>query len=96
MLGSATPEITSYYKSEIGEIERLELRQRANQAQLPKVEIIDLKQELANGNHSMLSRELYSLIEKNIKNKEQTILFLNRRGFSTFVMCRECRIHSKM
>ncbi len=88
--GSATPEITTYYKSEIGEIERLELTKRANKSELPKVEIIDLKQELANGNHSMLSNELYQSIEENIKNKEQTILFLNRRGFSTFVMCRKC------
>ncbi len=90
VLGSATPEITTYYKSEIGEIERLELTKRANKSELPKVEIIDLKQELANGNHSMLSRELYNSIEENIKKKEQTILFLNRRGFSTFIMCREC------
>ena len=90
VLGSATPEISTYYKSDIGEIERLELTKRANKSELPKVEIIDLKQELANGNRSMLSRELYQDIEKNLKNKEQTILFLNRRGFSTFVMCREC------
>ena len=90
VLGSATPEISTYYKSDIGEIERLELTKRANKSELPKVEIIDLKQELANGNRSMLSRELYQDIEKNLKNREQTILFLNRRGFSTFVMCREC------
>ena len=51
---------------------------------------MDLKQELANGNHSMLSRELYKDIEENLKNKQQTILFLNRRGYSTFIMCREC------
>ena len=90
ILGSATPEMTTYYKTEIGEIERLELTKRANNSELPKVEIIDLKQELANGNRSMLSRELYQSIEENIKKREQTILFLNRRGFSTFVMCREC------
>ena len=68
----------------------LELNKRANNAKLPKVEIIDLKQELANGNRSMLSRELYQDIEENLKKKEQTILFLNRRGYSTFIMCREC------
>ena len=90
VLGSATPDISTYYKSEIGEIERLELTKRANKSKLPKVEIIDLKQELANGNHSMLSNDLYSSIGENLKNKEQTILFLNRRGFSTFIMCREC------
>ncbi len=71
-------------------IELLKLTKRANNSALPKVEIIDLKQELANGNHSMLSMALYSAIEENIKNKKQTILFLNRRGYSTFVMCRNC------
>ena len=68
----------------------LTLTKRANNSKMPKVEIIDLKQELANGNHSMLSQELYTAIEENLKNKLQTILFLNRRGFSTFIMCREC------
>ena len=68
----------------------LELTKRANNSALPSVEIIDLKQELANGNRSMLSMELYSSIEENLKNKRQTILFLNRRGYSTFIMCRNC------
>ncbi len=57
------------------EITLLELTKRANNAQLPKVEIVDLKQELASGNRSMLSRELYKDIEENLKNKQQTILF---------------------
>ena len=57
---------------------------------LPQVEIVDLRQELANGNRSIISTKLYEEIEKNLQNKEQTILFLNRRGFSTFVMCRDC------
>ncbi len=68
----------------------LELTKRANKSSLPKVEIIDLKQELANGNRSMLSMELYNSIEENLKHKRQTILFLNRRGYSTFIMCRNC------
>ena len=72
------------------EIEVLKLTKRANNSSLPKVEIVDLKQELAKGNRSMLSMDLYSAIEENIKNKKQTILFLNRRGYSTFIMCREC------
>ncbi len=91
LLGSATPDINTYYKAkELGKIELLELTKRANEAALPKVTVIDLKQELANGNRSMLSHELYSSIEENLKQKRQTILFLNRRGYSTFVMCREC------
>lgn len=91
VLGSATPDVRTYYKAtETDEIKILELTKRANQSQLPKVEIVDLKQELINGNHSMLSRELYAEIEKNLKEHHQTILFLNRRGYSTFIMCREC------
>ncbi len=91
VLGSATPDVITYYKAtETDEIKILELTKRANKSQLPKVEIVDLKQELVNGNHSMLSRELYAEIEKNLKEHHQTILFLNRRGYSTFIMCREC------
>ena len=96
LLGSATPDINTFYNAtnedEEGDtkIQLLTLTKRANQSSLPKVEIIDLKQELANGNRSMLSMELYNSIEENIKQKRQTILFLNRRGYSTFIMCRNC------
>ena len=96
VLGSATPDINTFYKSEKNIIKRLELTKRANESSLPEVEIIDLKNELANGNRSMLSIKLYQEIEKNLKEKRQIILFLNRRGFSTFVMCRECRIYCKV
>ena len=90
VLGSATPDINTYYKSTCGKINLLELTRRANNSELPKVEIVDLKMELANGNKSMLSTKLYDSIKENLTNKKQTILFLNRRGFSTFIMCREC------
>ena len=96
ILGRATPDMTTFYhatnEDENGDtkIQLLTLTQRANQSSLPKVEIIDLKQELANGNRSMLSMELYNCIEENLKQKRQTILFLNRRGYSTFIMCRNC------
>lgn len=91
LLGSATPDLTTFYNAkECQKIVLLELTRRANQSSLPKVEIVDLKQELANGNRSMLSFDLYQAIEKNLKNKLQTILFLNRRGYSTFIMCRNC------
>ena len=96
VLGSATPDMTTFYhatnEDEFGntKIKLLTLTKRANQSSLPKVEIIDLKQELANGNRSMLSMELYNCIEENLKQKRQTILFLNRRGYSTFIMCRNC------
>ena len=90
VLGSATPDISTYYKAENNKIEILKLTKRANESNLPKVDVIDLREELANGNRSILSRKLYEEIEKNLKDKKQTILFLNRRGYSTFVMCRDC------
>ena len=90
LLGSATPDITTYYKTKNGKITLLELTKRANNSKLPNVEIVDLKMELANGNGSMLSVKLHDAIEKNLKAQRQTILFLNRRGYSTFIMCREC------
>ena len=90
ILGSATPDLNTYYKAKQGKITLLELTHRANDSKLPEVEIVDLKMELANGNRSMLSVKLHDAIEKNLKEKRQTILFLNRRGYSTFIMCREC------
>lgn len=90
ILGSATPDMKTYYKAQKQAIELLELTKRANEARLPEVEIIDLREELAKGNHSMISEKLKEEINKNIEKKEQTILFLNRRGYSTFIMCRDC------
>ena len=91
VLGSATPDLTTYYEAtNLGKIELLTLTKRANNSNLPQVTVIDLKEELANGNRSMLSRELYQKIEENLTAKLQTILFLNRRGYSTFIMCRNC------
>ena len=90
VLGSATPDINTYYNAKNGEIELLELTRRANNSNLPNVEVVDLKLELANGNRSMLSNSLYDSIKNNLEQKMQTILFLNRRGYSTFIMCREC------
>ena len=90
LLGSATPDIDTYYRAKNEEIMLLELKNRANKASLPEIEIIDLREELAKGNKSMISTRLYEEIQKNLKDKKQTILYLNRRGFSTFVMCRNC------
>jgi primosomal protein N' (replication factor Y) len=90
VLGSATPDMKTFYRANQGEIQLLTLTKRANQSILPKVEIIDLREELTSGNKNMISRKLYEEINKNLEMKKQTILFLNRRGFSTFVMCRDC------
>ena len=95
VLGSATPDLDTYYKGLNGDIEILELKNRANNMELPKVEIVDLREELKNGNRSMISNRLYEEIKQNLENKKQTILFLNRRGFSTFVMCRDCGYTAK-
>ena len=91
VLGSATPEITTYYSSK----NVIKLTKRANNSNLPDVDVVDLRQELANGNRSIISARLREEIESNLKNKKQTILFLNRRGFSTFVMCRDCGYTAK-
>lgn len=90
LLGSATPDIVTFYKAQNEDIELLTLSKRANNSSLPNIQLVDLKQELANGNRTMISVKLYKLIQENLKNKKQTILFLNRRGFSTFIMCRDC------
>lgn len=90
VLGSATPDLASYQKTLENDIAIFKLTKRANNSCLPEVEIVDLRNELAHGNKSMLSLKLQKEIEKNLKNKKQTMLFLNRRGYSTFVMCREC------
>ena len=90
ILGSATPDINTFYKTQQNETTLLRLSKRANNSTLPKVEVVDLKMELATGNKSMFSKSLQEAMQENLKNKRQTILFLNRRGYSTFIMCREC------
>lgn len=90
IFGSATPDVVTFYKTTLGKIDLINITKRANNSKLPKIQIVDLRQELAKGNHSMLSEKLEDAIRNNIQKKEQTILFLNRRGFSTFVMCRDC------
>ncbi len=95
VLGSATPDLETMHRAEQEEIMLLKLTQRANSASIPKTEIVDLREELAHGNKSMISQKLYQAIQENLKNKKQTILFLNRRGYSTFIMCRECGYTAK-
>ena len=90
VLGSATPSIETYYKGINGNIKLLTLSKRANNKEIPPIEIVDMKNELDNGNKSIFSSELYNAIKNNLESKEQTILFLNRRGFSTFISCRKC------
>ena len=91
VLGSATPSIETFYEAQQGKKCNLfVLSKRANNALLPKIELIDLRDELASGNKSMISFKLQGEIVKNLEEKKQTILFLNRRGYSTFLLCRDC------
>ena len=91
ILGSATPDLNSYYEAqEMKTTTILKLSKRANHANLPEIEVVDLRKELSMGNRTMISLPLQKEIEENLKNKRQTILFLNRRGYSTFIMCRDC------
>lgn len=91
VLGSATPDMETYYEAKETEKSNLyTLTKRANEAMLPKIDVVDLRQELAARNKSMLSFKLQEEIQKNLDAKKQTILFLNRRGYSTFLMCRDC------
>lgn len=90
VLGSATPSFDTYYKCKNGEIELITLKKRADGAALPDVEIVDMRTELENNNKSMFSKNLYNSIKECLERKEQIILFLNRRGYSTFVSCRKC------
>ena len=87
---SATPDIRTYYKAKNRQINLLELKARVNKNPIPEVSIVDMRQELAGGNKSIFSKRLTEELSKNLENKEQSILFLNRRGFSTFVSCRSC------
>ncbi len=90
ILASATPSVSTYYRAETGKYKILELKDRFNNQKMPDVEIVDMCSELAAGNKSMLSIRLQNEIRKNLDRGQQTILFLNRRGFSTFITCRSC------
>lgn len=90
VLGSATPSVETYYETQNGNIELMELSRRATGARLPEVEVVDLREELKNGNRSILSRKLTELIKDRLQKKEQIMLFLNKRGYSGFISCRSC------
>ena len=91
VLGSATPSVESYFYAKKGFYNLCQLKNRAKKgAFLPDTEIVDMRDELIMGNVSIFSRDLKKAIEEKLKNKEQVILFLNRRGFSNFISCRSC------
>ncbi|WP_317368067.1 primosomal protein N' [uncultured Tyzzerella sp.] len=89
VLGSATPSINTYYKTQNGEYDLVYINNRINNS-MPQVNVIDMRKELEKGNMSIFSKALFDAIKENLDNNMQTILFLNRRGHSTFVSCRKC------
>jgi len=90
ILGSATPNIESYYKTEIGDFVKLELPIRANNKEMPSIQIVDMLPEFRSGNTTAFSSLLLQELTNTINKKNQAIIFINRRGFSSFVSCRTC------
>lgn len=90
ILGSATPSLESFARAGKSVYHLLTLSKRMNDRDLPEVSIIDMREELRGGNRSMFSRELFDKLNDRLQKGEQTVLFLNRRGHSTFIMCRDC------
>lgn len=90
VLGSATPSLEAFYLAERGEYELLELRERSKKQELPDVYTIDMREELKEGNRSIISQKLHELMKDRLNKKQQMMLFLNRRGYAGFVSCRSC------
>ena len=90
VLGSATPSLEAFYRAEQGEYELLTLQERSKKQELPTVYTVDLREELKSGNRSIISRTLHQLIEDRLEKKQQSMLFLNRRGYAGFIACRSC------
>ena len=90
VMGSATPSLSAYSRAESGEYLLVKLTARYEERPRPQVSIVDLREELKKGNRSVLSTELKTSLSETLRKKEQTMLFLNRRGYAGFVSCRAC------
>ncbi|MFE8699022.1 primosomal protein N' [Cytobacillus sp. FJAT-54145] len=90
ILGSATPSLETFARAQKSVYGLLTLSKRMNDQQLPTVQIIDMREELREGNRSMFSRFLLDKLKDRLEKKQQTVLFLNKRGHSSFIMCRDC------
>ena len=93
IMGSATPDVESFYRAQQGDYQLLQLPERVTPSEgspLPQVEVVDLREELKAGNRSLFSRSLSQAMTKAVAGGEQVILFLNRRGAATFIQCRNC------
>ncbi|MBQ8151423.1 MAG: primosomal protein N' [Firmicutes bacterium] len=90
LLGSATPSVVTYKRAEQGIYRLLTLRERYNKNPLPHVHVVDMREEIKTGNRTVISGRLLDRMETNLEHGKQIMLFLNRRGYSTFISCREC------
>ena len=90
VLGSATPSLESYHKAVIGEYNLLEMKERVNKRPLPPLKIVDMGKEIRDGNNGIFSRDLIDALKKTIESGNQAMIFLNRRGYASFLMCKEC------
>ncbi|HIW05639.1 MAG TPA: primosomal protein N' [Firmicutes bacterium] len=90
ILGSATPSIESYYSAKTGKYKLVEMKTRVNAGPLPKIDIVDMCREVYDGNNGLFSRLLNSKLDECMKKGDQAIIFINRRGYSSYMMCRSC------
>ena len=90
VLGSATPSVVTYNRAEDGIFQLIKLTRRYNDTALPQGEIVDMRRELKEGNSTVISRRLAEEMERQLEAGRQVMLMMNRRGYSTFVSCREC------
>ncbi len=90
LVGSATPSIETYTRAKGGEITLIEMGERVNKRPLPEMKIVDMSRELREGNKGVFSRELIQELTDCVESGKQAILFINRRGYASFLMCREC------
>jgi primosomal protein N' (replication factor Y) len=90
LFGSATPSVDMYYMALQGKLSLQEMDSRANSSSLPEVTVTDMREQLKAGNRSMFGKPLEDAIRRNLQDGKQTMLFLNRRGYSSFMLCRDC------
>lgn len=90
VLGSATPDIETYHNAMIGKYVLIEMKERINKKPLPPITIVDMSEEIRQGNPDLFSRKLKDSLDKTLKEGNQAMLFINRRGYASFLMCRNC------
>ncbi|MBQ8468853.1 MAG: primosomal protein N' [Clostridia bacterium] len=90
VLGSATPDLETYHKAIVGEYHLLELKERINKKPMPPLEIVDMCAEVQNGNNEIFSERLKTELKNTLDTGNQAMIFINRRGYASFLMCKDC------